>query len=70
VVDPVVLYDADPTRPPLRVLRLAGGLSLQELAGQAGVPIMTCQRIEQGRGGRRDRTALNRVSQVLGVPAG
>ena len=67
-VDPVVLYDVDPARPPLRVLRLARGLSLQQLAELARVPIMTCHRIEQGRGHRHDLTALNRVSRVLGIP--
>jgi anti-anti-sigma factor len=35
-VDPVVLYDVDPARPPLRVLRLARGVSLQQLAELAG----------------------------------
>jgi transcriptional regulator with XRE-family HTH domain len=69
-VDPVVLYDVDPARPTLRVLRLARGLSLQQLAQQAGVPIMTCQRIEQGWGHGHDLTALNRVSRALGIPAG
>ena len=69
-VDPVALYDVDPARPTLRVLRLARGLSLQQLAQLAGVPIMTCQRIEQGRGHRHDLTALNRVSRALGSPAG
>ncbi|TFV66533.1 UNVERIFIED_ORG: XRE family transcriptional regulator [Bacillus sp. AZ43] len=69
-VDPVALYDVDPARPTLRVLRLARGLSLEQLAQLAGVPIMTCQRIEQGRGHRHDLTALNRVSRALGIPAG
>lgn len=69
-VDPLVLYDVDPARPSLRVLRLTRGLSLQQLAEHAGVPVMTCQRIEQGRGHRHDRTALHRVSRVLGVPVG
>ncbi|RBY92457.1 XRE family transcriptional regulator [Blastococcus sp. TF02-8] len=69
-VDPVALYDVDPARPTLRVLRLARGLSLQQLAQLTGVPIMTCQRIEQGRGHRHDLTALNRVSRALGSPAG
>ncbi len=68
-VDPVVLYDVDPARPPLRVLGLARGLSLQQLAELAGVSIMTCQRIEQGRGHRHDLTALNRMSRVLDILA-
>jgi len=40
------------------------------LAELAGVPIMTCQRIEQGRDYRHDLTALNRVSRALGLPKG
>lgn len=44
-VDPVVLYDVDPTLPTLRVRRLARGLSLQQLAQLAEVPIMMRQRI-------------------------
>ena len=66
-VDPVELYDVDPARPPLQVLRLARGLSLQQLAAHAGVPVMTCQRLENGRGHRHNRTALKRVSRVLGA---
>ncbi|WP_324276970.1 helix-turn-helix domain-containing protein [Blastococcus brunescens] len=69
-VDPVVLYDVDPALPTLRVRRLARGLSLQQVAQLAEVPIMMRQRIEQGRGHRHDLTALDRVSCALGIPAG
>ena len=67
-VEPLALYDVDPSRPPLAVLRRARGLSLQRLAAAAGVPLMTCHRIEQGTA-RPDTAVLARLSTALGVPA-
>ena len=68
-VDPVTLFEADPSRSPLTVLRQVRGLSLQELAAAAGVAVMTCHRLEQGRS-EPAPDVLARLAAVLGVPSG
>lgn len=68
-IDPVWLYDVDPRAAPLALLRRVRGLSLQQLSAAAGVPLMTCQRLEQGRG-RPDPAVLGRLAAALGVPVG
>ena len=47
-VPPLQLLDVDADDPPLEALRLAVGLTLQELAEVSGVPFSTYRRLEVG----------------------
>ncbi len=47
-IDPVHLLEVDPADPPLAALRLAAGLSTDEM-GAPGMSVMTYQRLESGR---------------------
>ena len=47
-VPPLQLLDVDADDPPLEALRLAAGLTLQELAEVSGVPFSTYRRLEVG----------------------
>ena len=47
-VPPLQILDVDADDPPLEALRLAAGLTLQELAKVSGVPFSTYRRLEVG----------------------
>jgi transcriptional regulator with XRE-family HTH domain len=52
--------------PPLRTIRQAQGLTLRQVADQAGVDIGQLSRVERGQGGL-SIAALIRVADVLGL---
>lgn len=47
-VPPLHLLDVDPDDPPLQALRLAAGLTLQQVAAASGVAFSTYRRLEGG----------------------
>lgn len=47
-VPPLHLLDVDADDPPLQALRLAAGLTLQEMAAASGIPFSTYRRLEVG----------------------
>lgn len=49
-VDPLHLLEVDPDDPPLVALRLAAGLTIEQM-GAPGMSVMTYQRLEAGRRG-------------------
>ncbi len=48
-IDPLEMYEGDPARPPLALLRRIAGLTLKELAQTTGLSYARCQRLEQGQ---------------------
>ncbi len=67
-VPPLQLLNVDPDDPPLQALRLAAGLTLQQVAAASGVPFSTYRRLEVGavRGGPSSLT-LQKLSVALQV---
>lgn len=65
-VDPLALLDVDAEDPPLAGLRLAAGLSLQELATASGLSYSTLRRLESGG----TVTTDPRAPQALAAPLG
>lgn len=64
------LLDAEPEQPSLAALRLAAGLSLEEMCAASGLSFSKYRRLERGIGIQvPDETAIAQVSQTLGVPA-
>lgn len=68
-VAPMELLDADQQDPPVRALRLAAGLTLQELAAASGLAYITYHRLENGlkRSEAATAAAADSLAPVLGV---
>lgn len=66
-VEPLHLLDVDPDDPPLAALRLAAGLTIEQM-GAPGMSVMTYQRLEAGRRsvGSPD-TLIAALATALGV---
>jgi len=70
-VDPLTLLDVDPQDPPLLALRLAAGLTLQQLAAASTVPYSTYQRLETGVSrGEPASSAAQALASALRVEVG
>lgn len=67
-VPPLQLLDVDADDPPLQALRLAAGLTLQEVAAASGIPFSSYRRLEVGaaRGAPSSQT-LHLLSSALHV---
>ena len=70
-VPPLQLLDVDVDDPPLHALRLAAGLTLQQMAAASGVAFSTYRRLEVGavRGSPSPET-LQKISAALHVAPG
>lgn len=67
-VPPLHLLDVDPDDPPLQALRLAAGLTLQQVAVASGVAFSTYRRLEVGavRGSPSSQT-IEMISAALQI---
>jgi transcriptional regulator with XRE-family HTH domain len=67
-VDPMALLDGDPERPTISALRLAAGLTRDEVWAAAQVTKMTYHRIDRGVGIRPlAPSVVHAIAQVIGV---
>lgn len=68
-VEPLSLLDVDQQDPPVLALRLAAGLTLQELSEASGVPQTSYLRLETGVSrGQAPDAVLQALAAALGVP--
>jgi transcriptional regulator with XRE-family HTH domain len=65
-LSPMDLLDVDPDRPTFAALRIAAGVTLQDLAHRTGIPYTRVHRIERGTSSAsaQDVAALSRVLEV------
>ncbi len=70
-IAPLELLDGDQSRPTISALRLAAGLTRDEVWQRAAIAKMTYNRIERGIGTRRpDRSIVRSLATVLGATEG
>jgi len=69
-VDPLELLDGDPSRPTISALRLAAGLTRDDIQARAMITKMTYNRIDRGVGARPpDPSIVRSLAGVLRVSA-
>jgi len=65
-IEPLALFDVDPSSPPITALRLAAGLTLQALADATGLSYTSLYRMVRGVTRLPDEVA-GRLAKALGV---
>jgi transcriptional regulator with XRE-family HTH domain len=67
-IKPLNLLEGDPTRPSISALRLAAGLTREEVWGRARITKMTYYRIDRGVGVRSpDPSVVRALATVFGI---